>query len=333
MIKQNAWPENEEAQKALMQKIRGNHKSCRGIAEVPEAVQKAFPIRVEVEPEAYIRHLAAIHKGTNEYPETFNSVSNTCSIPLDSSEQAVYDSTMLAWKLGVKDITFYPDGSRLSQPVEKIASQDYDRESDLLTLLGHQEKRSINIEETVGQTYKVRVGSPEGGSTLHVSLNHETDRPGELVEVYARMGKPGAVEAGLFEAVGRLASAFLQYAAERGEEERTKAEMTIVRQLVNIQSGYPAFFKFSDSEKAVVVQSPCDGLAKAIQQYRRNHSKVESAAIDFTPEVQDSTKLSVTLDAPKTGKISPTCSKCGANDLLKIDGCLVCQSCSYSKCG
>ena len=50
------------------------------------------------------------------------------------------------------------------------------------------------------------------------------------------MGKPGAVEAGLFEAVGRLASAFLQYAAEFGESERMKAEETIVHQLVNIQS-------------------------------------------------------------------------------------------------
>ena len=78
---------------------------------------------------------------------------------------------MLAWKLGVKDITFYPDGSRLSQPVEKIASQDYERESDLLAQLGHQERRDINAEETNGQTYKVRVGSPEGVSTLHVSLN------------------------------------------------------------------------------------------------------------------------------------------------------------------
>ncbi|MBK7839873.1 MAG: hypothetical protein IPJ49_19800 [Candidatus Obscuribacter sp.] len=263
----------EDAQNVLMKKIRDNHKSCRGIAEVPEAVQNAFPIRVEVSPEGYIKHLAAIHDGAKECPEVFNSVSNTCSIPLDSSEQEVHDSVILAWKLGVKDITFYPDGSRLSQPVEKIASNDYDRESDLLAQLGHQERRNIHVDETIGQNYKVRVGSPDGGSTLHVSLNHEKNHPGELVEVYARMGKPGAVEAGLFEAVGRLASAFLQYAAEFGEEERAKAEMSIVRQLVNIQSGYPAFFKFSDSDKAVVVQSPCDGLAKAIQHYRKNHSQ------------------------------------------------------------
>lgn len=345
MIKHGAWPDSEDGQKSLMKKIRDNHKSCRGIAEVPEAVQKAFPIRVEIEPEAYIKHLSAIHIGASDFPEAFNSVSNTCSIPLDSSEQAVHDAAILAWKLGVKDITFYPDGSRLSQPVEKIAKEDYSREDDLLSLLGHQEKRGISVEETTGQTYKVRVGSADGGSTLHVSLNHEVTRPGELIEVYARMGKPGAVEGGLFEAVGRLASAFLQYAAEFGEEERAKAEEVIVSQLVNIQSGYPAFFKFSDSEKAVVVQSPCDGLAKAIQQYRRQFTAevaVEKTvvpvepvnALNFDPAQAASLVFDISAEnSAATNKRTAPCSKCGGVEWLKIDGCNVCQSCGFSKCG
>lgn len=339
MQKHNAWPVNEEEQAALMKKVRANHKSCRGLAEVPEAVQKSFPIRVEVEPEAYIRHLAAVHRGADEYPEAFNSVSNTCSIPLDSDEQAIYDSTILAWELGVKDITFYPDGSRLSQPVEKIARKEYDGDVDLLTLVGHQERRTINIDETSGLTYKVRVGSPSGGSTLHVSLNHESGRPGELIEVYARMGKPGAIESGLFEAVGRLASAFLQYAAEFGEEERAKAESTVVRQLVNIQSGYPAFFKFSDAEKALVIQSPCDGLAKSILQYRQtyqqstgaaaNGSIVPSSSVSYAPRKTQPAESS----SGGWSEVISACGKCGSSEWLKIDGCLVCQGCSFSKCG
>ena len=340
MVKHHAWPTSEEDQNALMKSIRDNNKSCRGLAHVPEAVQKAFPIRVEVEPDAYIRHLSAIHKGALEYPETFNSVSNTCSIPLDSSVDAVHDAAMLAWKLGVKDITFYPDGSRLSQPVEKIAAEDYVRNSDLLTLLGHQERRGIDVEETIGQTYKVRVGSPEGGSTLHVSLNHEQNRPGELIEVYARMGKPGAVEAGLFEAVGRLASSFLQYAAEFGEDERSKAESAIVSQLVNIQSGYPAFFKFSDSEKSVTIQSPCDGLAKAIQQYRRSHGGCTEVTnfeqLTFINKLKTEGANAQSPDKSDSHfpqRALPACGKCGAEAFVKIDGCLVCQGCGFSKCG
>jgi ribonucleotide reductase alpha subunit/rubredoxin len=361
MIKYNAWPETEAEQNILMQKIRDNHKSCRGIDAVPEAVQKAFPIRVEIEPVDYIKHLAAVHDGAHVYPEAFNSVSNTCSIPLDMSREAIYNATILAWELGVKDITFYPDGSRLSQPVEQIAKETYKKEStDLLTLIGHQEARTINVDETTGSTYKVKVGSPSGGSTLHVSLNHDGNHPGELIEVYARMGKPGAIEAGLFEAVGRLASAFLQYAAKFGEAEREQAEHVIVQQLINIQSGYPAFFKFADSEKAIVIQSPCDGLAKAILQYReqyaplvqkikKNLQALSNMSESNVSDVSDASVFGINassvpasskLDAIALSKIiyeadqaPQDCGTCGSTDWLKIDGCWVCQSCGYSKCG
>jgi len=209
----------------------------------------------------------------------------------------------------------------------------------LLTLLGHFERRNIETEETSGHTYKVRVGAPDGNSTLHVSLNHETTRPGELIEIYARMGKPGAVESGLFEAVGRLSSAFLRYAAEFGEDERTKVEETIIHQLVNIQSGYPAWFKFSDAEKPVVVQSPCDGLAKAIQHYRRVHSKpAETRVIENLAQAVSHQQPAMTIEASNTeltgsARSLATCSKCGAGDWLKIDGCMVCQGCGFSKCG
>jgi ribonucleoside-diphosphate reductase alpha chain len=342
MEKYNAWPPTEEEQLALMQKIRENHKSARGLAMIPEPVQRAFPIRVEVEPEAYIRHLAAVHKGASKYPEAFNSVSNTCSIPMDMSEQAVADATILAYELGVKDVTFYPDGSRLSQPVERIAQEAFDREADLLSLLGHNEQREVNIEETSGVTYKIRVGTPGGNSTLHVSLNHEVSHPGELVEIYARMGKPGAIESGLFEAVGRIASAFLQYAAQFGEAERQRAEQMIVSQLINIQSGYPTFFKFNESEKAELIQSPADGLARAILKYRKQVTaglKKDFAAAagggesTAGPESATATNQAGNGYHENDNPLVGDCGTCGMQDWLMVDGCWVCQSCGYSKCG
>lgn len=332
MEENKAWPAGEDEQNALMQRIRDNNKSCRGLTLIPDAVQRAFPVRVEVDPEEYILHLAAIHRGADEYPCAFNSVSNTCSISMDMTDQAIGEALLLAFDHRVKDVTFYPDGSRLSQPVEQIAAQQYEQEMDLLSLLGHQEQRIVNVEETTGLTYKVRVGSPGGGSTLHVSLNHEIERPGELIEVYARMGKPGAIEAGLFEAVGRLASAFLQHAAQFGEAERAQAENTIVQQLINIQSGYPAFFKFADAEKPAVIQSPCDGLARAILEYRKSFNKIsrrltreDAAESTAAPAVEDFDKQELAS--------AGACSSCGNEEWQKLDGCWVCQSCGYSKCG
>jgi hypothetical protein len=138
--------------------------------------------------------------------------------------------------------------------------------------------------------------------------------------------------------VGRLASSFLQYAAEFGEEERVKAESAIVSQLVNIQSGYPAFFKFSDSDKAVTIQSPCDGLAKAIQQYRKQHGGATDPNFEqltFMSKLTETVAVHVGEEpkAPQGGRALPSCGKCGAEAFVKIDGCLVCQGCGFSKCG
>jgi len=164
MEKFKAWPKEKIDQDALMQKIRNNHKSCHGLAEVPQAVQQAFPIRLEVEPDAYIRHLAAIHKGANIYPEAFNSASNTCSIPLHANEKTVYDAAILAWQLGVKDITFYPDGSRVSQPVEKIAAAGHKQEADLLNLLIHPSK--IKYDRNTKSNTETMINSPASANRI-----------------------------------------------------------------------------------------------------------------------------------------------------------------------
>jgi hypothetical protein len=105
------------------------------------------------------------------------------------------------------------------------------------------------------------------------------------------------------------------------------------------------------------VQSPCDGLAKAIQHYRKNHSQdheelalaetalnhgsVPAAAIQNAAS-QTAAKASGAgqsasvelFSANSNGaRAQAPCGKCGGAEWLKIDGCNVCQSCGYSKCG
>lgn len=121
MISVGLWPVEESGQLELMSLIRSNGKSCRGLLQIPGPIQKAFPIRLEVEPVSYIRHIAAVHYGASDYPEAFNAVSNTCSIPLGYPAKKVAEAVLLAYRIGVKSITFYPDGSRTSQPVEQIS--------------------------------------------------------------------------------------------------------------------------------------------------------------------------------------------------------------------
>lgn len=118
MEKVGAWPGDEEDVKDLLQKISANGKKVTGLDEVPEEIQRAFKINTEIDPYDYIDHLGAIQNGVSDHPECFNALSNTCVINGDVNWQYAWDAVMMGYKLGVKSITFYPDGTRLSQPVE-----------------------------------------------------------------------------------------------------------------------------------------------------------------------------------------------------------------------
>ena len=110
----------------------------------------------------------------------------------------------------------------------------------------------------------------------------------------------------------------------------------------------------TDSDKAIVIQSPCDGLAKAIQQYRRNFSlEVEpcgaGTVVPFLATLASGgTNGNGHHGEPGKSGVGPgpangvepaassavaSCGKCGSREWLKIDGCMVCQGCGYSKCG
>lgn len=339
MVACGAWPQTELGERGLYEAIRKNKKSVQGLSQVPAHIQDAFPVRVEVSPTEYIEHLAACYAGANAVLDglVMNSISNTCSIPEKYDPAEIRSSLVLAWQTGVKALTFYPDGARLSQPVEQIGETDEVKEKfSLRSLIAPVQavptvqapqivRRVVEIDETEGISYKVRVGAEVGLKTLHVSLNHEPGRSGELIEIYARMGK--TAETGPFEAIGRLASAFLQFAAQFGENQRRIAEDTIVKQLLNIQNGHAAFHTFSGEKKASIILSTVDGIAKSIQQYRKAHP-YQGLDQDHPPLTIEREKVVSLVRENASEAACPNCSR----PLMKIEGCWNCQECAYSKC-
>lgn len=340
MRKAGAWPATEQEQIDLLELIYKNNKSCRGLAQVPESVQRAFPIREEISPRDYVLHLAACYAGGYaSYPEAMNSISNTCAIPKGSPE-TVGEAIMLAYENKIKAISFYPDGSRLSQPNEKVMAEHKEFDFDLLfSELGVTDRRMIDLKEMPGSTYKVNVGNEHGVSTLHVTLNHERGQPAnELVEVYCRLGKSGSMDAGLLEALGRVVSAFLQFAAELSPADRARAEAIIVKQLENIDTGYTAFYTFNGNTKQDTIKSPCDALAKTIKYYQQKHRPIEplqpldGSAIQISEIVRKANITVVEALKIPTAYLGLKCPQCGGSRLMKIEGCSNCEECGYSKC-
>ena len=244
MKKRGAWPKTEKEVQELCEKIRKNNKRITGLKEIPDDVQKIFKINTEIDPHDYIVHLANIQKGVGGYPECFNALSNTCMIKGDLSWHYAWESTMMGYKLGVKSITFYPDGTRLSQPVEQQEKKTHEIKK-LSKFLPTNEVKVVSasstpVEEPAVQKLKSDRGkvrtrpkrlygfneevlTPEGPVHVHVYFDENGPR-----QVFAHLMRGGGVASGMIEAICRMATKALKWGCPPED---------VANGLLNIQGG------------------------------------------------------------------------------------------------
>lgn len=246
MKKRGAWPASEEAVKELYEKISQNGKKVTGLAEVPEDVQKIFKINTEIDPQDYIKHLAAIQNGNAGIPECFNALSNTCMITGDMPWEYARDTVMMGYKLGVKSITFYPDGTRLSQPVEKLEKKaaEVSKLSKFLPTDNKALQEPVSealergevqqeTETAIGLKPRIRpkrlygfneeVMTPDGPVHVHVYFDNKGPR-----QVFAHLTRGGGVASGMIEAICRMATKALKWGCPPED---------VAEGLINVQGG------------------------------------------------------------------------------------------------
>lgn len=133
----------------LMQKIADNHGSPLGIDGVPEHWQQIFKVAHDISPEAHIRMQSAF-QGEDYLDVVEQPVDAACSktinFPAWASKDDVAKGYMLAWKLGLKGLTVYRDGSR---------------ENQVLTT-GDKTKETITVETKQNDPHEDGI-CPEGG--------------------------------------------------------------------------------------------------------------------------------------------------------------------------
>lgn len=244
MKKYNVWPKTEKEVQELCDKISKNGKRVTGLKEVPENIQKIFKINTEIEPHDYIAHLASIQKGVGKYPECFNALSNTCMIKSGLSWKYAWDAAMMGYKLGVKSITFYPDGTRLSQPVEE-QEKKIQEVKKLSKFLPQKEVKIVSASTTPGediQSQKLKLDhinlrtrpkrlygfneevlTPEGPVHVHVYFDDKGPR-----QVFAHLMRGGGVASGMIEAICRMATKALKWGCPPED---------VANGLLNIQGG------------------------------------------------------------------------------------------------
>jgi ribonucleoside-diphosphate reductase alpha chain len=141
---------------------------------------------------AHIRMMAAAQ------PFIAGAISKTVNMPRDATPEDVADAYMEGWRLGLKALAIYRDGSKEVQPVLTKKSQPAEK-----TLAAPRRERLPDTRSSI--THKFSISGHEGYITVGL---YPDGRPGEL---FITMAKEGSTIGGLMDCFGTAVSMSLQY--------------------------------------------------------------------------------------------------------------------------
>jgi ribonucleoside-diphosphate reductase alpha chain len=150
----------------------------------------------------FIHHMGHVKMMAAVQPFVSGAISKTVNMPRESTVEDIAETYLQAWKLGLKAIAIYRDGSKRTQPLN--TSLKAEKGAAPVTVVGKPYRRRLpDTREAV--THKFSVGGHEGYLTVGLYEDH---MPGEIFIV---MAKEGAVISGLIDTVATLTSIALQY--------------------------------------------------------------------------------------------------------------------------
>jgi len=170
-----------------------------------------------------IHYLAHLKMMAAAQPFISGAISKTVNMPSECTVEEVRDTYIQAWKMGLKCVAIYRDGSKRSQPLNtKKTNEGGDKSVPQNSAL---EKRIAELEAEVAKlrseagkplrrrltdtrtaiTHKFDIAGHEGYLTVGL---FEDGQPGEL---FITMAKEGSTIGGLMDSIGTLTSMAFQY--------------------------------------------------------------------------------------------------------------------------
>ena len=144
--------------------------------------------------EAHVKMMAAAQ------PFISGAISKTVNLPRETTPTDNAGAYVEGWRMGLKALAIYRDGSKESQPLN--TSSEADKTAAKVTAAPRRE-RLPDTRRSV--THKFNVGGHEGYITVGL---YDDGRPGEL---FITMAKEGSTIGGLMDAFGTAVSMSLQY--------------------------------------------------------------------------------------------------------------------------
>lgn len=235
--------------------------------------------------EAHVDFVAAIQ------PFVSGAISKTFAMPHTATVQDVQNTFLRAWEKGVKSITVYREGSKLSEPL-RVRELKIGQEVPLELV------RKKLPQDRPSDTHAVTIS----GSSLYLTVGKDPETL-EPKELFIRISKYGATVGGLLDSYATLLSKALQYGLP------LEAALSHMMDTQFSPSGV------TNNPQIPMAKSIMDYIAKwMLAKYTGNKTAEPTAPV-------------VTKDAEMTGEV---CAECGALMIRTGATCQICSNCAVS---
>jgi ribonucleoside-diphosphate reductase alpha chain len=265
-----------------------------------------------ISPEGHVKMVAALT------PVISGAISKTVNLPKTATVEEFKKVILEAWKLGVKGITLYRDGSKASQPLNtnlddkanvNLDDLTYD---ELLTLVKQYKENSHFSRREKPEGIRNGTTHPAQIEDVKIYTTVNRNNLGEITEIYITTDREGTIITGLLNSLSKSISVMLQYHVPPKD----------ISKMLRGQKYEP--YGFVQKHPYIkYVSSISDLISKIIDIELEDYSRCQ-----IKPE---GVKEGLNIKKPKPlegDKVyGITCKICSSTRMIKNGTCMVCQDC------
>lgn len=286
-----------------------------------------------LEPMSHVRMMAAVQ------PFISGAISKTINMPNESTVEDVKDVYVQAWKLGLKALALYRDGSKMSQPLNSKKDADAGEEKQESSKVVYAPIRRKLPDDRSSITHKFNIAGHKGYITVGL---YPDGSPGEI---FITMSKQGSMISGMVDSFATTISIALQYgvplstlvgkfANSRFEPSgfTTNPQIRIAKSIVDYIGRFLAS-KFLSPDEQTELGIMIDATPSTQQATLNLEAITEKNVSAAAPIVIDSSTDEVVVTNEKSAQSdAPPCPNCGSMT-MKTGTCYTCISCGSTTGG
>jgi len=266
---------------------------------------------------SWISHLRMM---ADVQPFLSGGISKTVNMPNNATVDDIVEAYTEAWKLGIKGVAIYRDGSKRSAPIQTSKTEKKGDERAVQLTTEPYRRRLPDTRQSL--THKFSIGGSEGYLTVG---KFEDGSPGE---VFLQMSKAGSTVNGLMDTIGILLSLCLQFGVPLE---------SVVKKFSHVRFEPEGMSRNKDIP---IAKSVVDYLGRwlgmeFIDGYRERMSpaladKLSNGRVMEAPTETSSRLSESQMELLTESEGNLTCPECGSNRVKVTGTCACCMNCGTS---